>query len=179
MHRDSWYIGRQSVKTHSYLTPSCPPEMGALRFQIWVTVEKGKFFQSLSPSRFQQSVTEETRKFFESRSPKVSALMPMQRRLVWPAAWFTSTWHVADNSLCRNRGCNNWAFYGIPPLPSNECSDSTMKHWQTFFLIPLKPLKHSDCCQYCLPKHEKTDMSFHTVYLHISYNYQNIQQLFP
>jgi hypothetical protein len=71
-----------SVKTHSYLTPSCPPKMGTLRLQRWVNVEKGKFFQSLSPMRFQQSVNEETRKFFESQSPKVLALMPMQRRLV-------------------------------------------------------------------------------------------------
>ena len=130
-----------SVKTHSYLTPSCPPEMGTLRLQRGVTVEKGKFFQSLSP-RFQQSITEETRKFFESHSPKGLALMPMQRRLVWPAAWLTSVWHVADKSLCRSRGYNDSVFYGIPPLSSNERSDSTMKHWQyhealTNFLISL------------------------------------------
>jgi len=86
MHKDSWYIGRRSVKTHWYLTPLCLPEMGALR-------------------------------------------------LVWPAAWLTSPWHVADNSLCRSRDCNDWAFYGIPPLPSNEFSHNTMKHWQTFFNI--------------------------------------------
>lgn len=133
LHAKGQLIYRQtkwSVKTHSHLTPSCPPEMGPLRFQRWVTAKNGKFFQSLSPRRFQQSVTEETRKFFESHSPKVLALMPMQR-LVWPAEWLTSSWHVADNSLCRNRGYNDWSFYDIPPLP-NECSDSTMKHWQTF-----------------------------------------------
>jgi hypothetical protein len=135
LHAEGQLIHRQttlSVKNHSHLTPACPREMGAFRFQGWVTAEKGNFFQSLSPRIFQQSVTEETRIFFESHSPKLLTLMPMQRRLVWPAAWLTSSWHVEDNSLCRSRGYNDWAFYGIPPLPSNECSDSTMKHWQTF-----------------------------------------------
>ena len=60
------------------------------------------------------------RKFFESLSPKVLAIMPMQRKSVWPATWHTSAWHVTNNSLCRSRGYNDLAVYGIPHfLPMN------------------------------------------------------------
>jgi hypothetical protein len=78
----------------------------------------------------------------------VLALMPMQRRLVWPAAWLISVWHVATTVSAEAEAIMTELSMVFPHfLPMNVrtvpwSTDSITKHWQyhealTNFLISL------------------------------------------